>query len=77
MTSLGEMATYLPVTGSFATYARRFVDPAFGFAMGWNYWFNWAITLAVDISTVALVLKFWFPMFQPGSLVYQRYYFIF
>lgn len=61
MTSLGEMATYLPVTGSFATYARRFVDPAFGFAMGWNYWFNWAITLAVDISTVALVLKFWFP----------------
>lgn len=74
MTSLGEMATYLPVTGSFATYARRFVDPAFGFAMGWNYWFNWAITLAVDISTVALVLKFWFPMFRPGSLVYQRYY---
>lgn len=61
MTSLGEMATYLPVTGSFATYARRFVDPAFGFAMGWNYWFNWAITLAVDISTVALVLRFWFP----------------
>ncbi len=61
MTSLGEMATFLPVTGSFATYARRFVDPALGFAMGWNYWFNWAITLAVDISTVGLVLKFWFP----------------
>ncbi|KRN81087.1 Lysine-specific permease [Ligilactobacillus acidipiscis] len=61
MTSLGEMATYLPVTGSFATYARRFVDPAMGFAMGWNYWFNWAITLAVDISTVGLVFKFWFP----------------
>ncbi|MDN7144746.1 amino acid permease [Liquorilactobacillus mali] len=61
MTSLGEMATYLPVTGSFATYSSRFVDPAFGFAMGWNYWFNWAITLAVDVSTVALVMKFWFP----------------
>ncbi|MEE5988237.1 amino acid permease [Ligilactobacillus equi] len=61
MTSLGEMATYLPVTGSFATYSRKFVDPALGFAMGWNYWFNWAITLAVDVSTAALVLKFWFP----------------
>ena len=74
MTSLGEMATYLPVTGSFATYARRFVDPAFGFAMGWNYWFNWAITLAVDISTVALVMKFWFPhipswIFSLGALL--------
>lgn len=61
MTSLGEMATYLPVTGSFATYAGRFVDPALGFAMGWNYWFNWAITVAVDVSTSAIVLKYWFP----------------
>ena len=44
MTSLGEMATYLPIPGSFGTYAKRYVDPAFGFALGWNYWFNWAIT---------------------------------
>ena len=28
MTSLGEMATYLPVSGSFSTYATRFVDPS-------------------------------------------------
>lgn len=74
MTSLGEMATYLPVTGSFATYSRKFVDPALGFAMGWNYWFNWAITLAVDVSTAALVLKFWFPgvpswVFSLGALL--------
>lgn len=61
MTSLGEMATYMPVSGSFATYARRFVDPAFGFAMGWNYWLNWVITLAVDISTIGIVFRFWFP----------------
>lgn len=61
MTSLGEMATYMPVSGSFSTYATKYVDPAFGFAMGWNYWFNWAITVAVDISTIALIMKFWFP----------------
>ena len=34
MTSLGEMATYMPVSGSFATYTKKFVDPALGFAMG-------------------------------------------
>lgn len=34
MTSLGEMATYMPVSGSFATYATKFIDPAFGFALG-------------------------------------------
>lgn len=61
MTSLGEMATYIPVSGSFSTYATRFVDPALGFALGWNYWFNWAITIAVDISTTAIVLQFWWP----------------
>jgi lysine-specific permease len=32
MTSLGEMATQLPVAGSFETYATRYVDPALGFA---------------------------------------------
>lgn len=61
MTSLGEMSTYMPVSGSFSTYATKYVDPAFGFAMGWNYWFNWAITVAVDISTIALIMKFWLP----------------
>lgn len=61
MTSLGEMATYAPTSGSFSDYAGKYVDPALGFAMGWNYWFNWAITLAVDIVAVGLVAKFWWP----------------
>ncbi|WP_066366145.1 amino acid permease [Neobacillus fumarioli] len=61
MTSLGEMATYMPVSGSFATYATRFVDPSLGFALGWNYWFNWAVTLAVEIAASAIIMKFWLP----------------
>ncbi|MFL6518158.1 MAG: amino acid permease [Bacillus sp. (in: firmicutes)] len=61
MTSLGEMATLMPVSGSFSTYGSRFVDPAFGFALGWNYWFNWAVTLAVEIAASAIIMKFWFP----------------
>lgn len=61
MTSLGEMATYMPVSGSFSTYATKFIDPAFGFALGWNYWFNWAITLAVEINTAAIIMQYWLP----------------
>lgn len=61
MTSLGEMATYMPISGSFASYAGKFVDPALGFALGWNYWLNWVITLAVDITTVSIIIKFWLP----------------
>ncbi|WP_373741233.1 amino acid permease [Neisseria sp.] len=62
MTSLGEMATYLPVSGSFSTYATRFVDPSLGFALGWNYWFNWVITVAADIIIAAVVITYWEPM---------------
>ncbi|KRN75701.1 hypothetical protein IV73_GL000196 [Weissella kandleri] len=61
MTSLGEMATNNPVSGSFSVYANDYVEPAFGFAMGWNYWFNWAITVAVEASTVGVVMSFWYP----------------
>lgn len=62
MTSLGEMATYLPVPGSFSTYATRFVDPSLGFALGWNYWFNWVITVAADVTIAAQVIQYWTPM---------------
>ncbi|WP_269671004.1 amino acid permease [Paenibacillus sp. 481] len=61
MTSLGELATYMPESGSFSTYATRFVDPAFGFALGWNFWFNWAITIASELVAATLIIKYWFP----------------
>nr|WP_245637346.1 amino acid permease [Actinomyces vulturis] len=61
MQSLGEMAAYIPVAGSFQTYASRFVSPSFGFAIGWNYWFNWAITVAAELVAAALVMKYWLP----------------
>ncbi|WP_238322755.1 amino acid permease [Gorillibacterium massiliense] len=61
VTSLGEMATYMPVSGTFSTYASRFVDPSFGFAIGWNYWYNWAITIAAELSAATLIMKYWFP----------------
>lgn len=61
MTSLGEMATYLPTTGSFETYGTRFVDPAFGFTLGWNYWLSWSTTIPAELAAGALVMKYWFP----------------
>lgn len=61
MTSLGEMATYLPVSGSFGYYSSVFVDKAFGYAQSWNYWFSWAITLAAETVAGALIMQYWFP----------------
>nr|WP_195892907.1 amino acid permease [Bacillus massiliigorillae] len=61
MTSLGEMATFLPTSGSFETYGTRFVDPAFGFTLGWNYWLSWSTTIPAELAAGALVMKYWFP----------------
>ena len=61
MQSLGEMSAHLPVAGSFQTYATRYVSPSFGFAMGWNYWFNWAITLAAELVAAGIIMAYWLP----------------
>jgi len=61
MMSLGEMATLLPISGSFETYASRFVDPALGFTLGWNYWFCWSICVAAELVAGSIIVKFWFP----------------
>lgn len=74
MTGLGEMATYMPVAGSFGTYSSRFVDKAFGFALGWNYWFNWAITLAAELVAGALIMKYWFP--DTPAIVWSALFFL-
>lgn len=73
MTSLGEMAAFMPSTGSFYIYATQFVDPALGYALGWNYWFNWAITVASEISAASLVVHFWYP--ESGSLMWSLLFF--
>jgi lysine-specific permease len=57
--SLGEMATLIPISGSFNAYAERFVDPALGFASGWMYWFQWAMVLPLELTACYQFLKFW------------------
>ncbi|KZF19698.1 putative arginine permease [Xylona heveae TC161] len=59
MTSLGEMATSIPIAGAFTSYASRFVDPSLGFGMGWIYWFSWAITYALELTASGLIIQYW------------------
>ncbi|KAH6693820.1 arginine permease [Plectosphaerella plurivora] len=61
MTALGEMATYMPVAGSFTAYASRFGDSSFGFAMGWTYWFSWSVTFALELVAAGLIIQYWSP----------------
>ncbi|KAL4804059.1 amino acid permease/ SLC12A domain-containing protein [Aspergillus unguis] len=59
MQALGEMATAIPVTGSFTEYAQRFVDDSLAFGLGWAYWYLWITVLANEYNAVSLVIMYW------------------
>lgn len=61
MCALGEMASFMPLPQSFAGFATRFVDPAFGFATGWCYYFKYIITTPNQLNAAALVIQYWLP----------------
>ncbi|SDA01462.1 BZ3500_MvSof-1268-A1-R1_Chr10-1g02690 [Microbotryum saponariae] len=50
LASLGEMATLIPHKKGFSGYASRFVDPAMGFATGWNYLFKYLVVTPNNIT---------------------------
>jgi len=57
--ALGELAVQYPVAGSFAAYSTRFLDPAWGFAMGWNYAMQWLIVFPLEIVAAAITVNYW------------------
>lgn len=59
MMSLGEMATWLPLPGAIPQYCARYADDAMGFAVGWNSWYSYALTLCAEISAASTVIQFW------------------
>ncbi|HVO48601.1 MAG TPA: amino acid permease [Steroidobacteraceae bacterium] len=61
MRALGELLTYRPVAGSFATYAEEFVGPWAGFVTGWSYWFMWIVTAMAELTAIGIYVHFWLP----------------
>ncbi|KAI0082722.1 dicarbixylic amino acid permease [Panus rudis PR-1116 ss-1] len=59
MVSLGEMSAYLPHKKGFPGYATRFVDPAFGFALGWNYLMKYLIVTPNNVNAAGVVIQYW------------------
>ena len=57
--ALGELAVIFPVAGSFSAYSTRFIDPAWGFAMGWNYAVNWLVIMPLEIVAAFITVDFW------------------
>lgn len=64
-----EMTTLLPIDGGFMSLASRFVDPAFGCAVGWNYFIISAATLNYKITITNVVLGYWIDDLNPAIVI--------
>lgn len=64
-----EITTLLPVDGGFMTHASRFVDPAFGCAVGYNYFITSAAILNYEITILNVVLSYWFDNLNPAIVI--------
>ncbi|MCU1572443.1 MAG: L-asparagine permease [Micrococcaceae bacterium] len=69
--ALGELVLHRPSSGSFISYAREFYGEKMAFAAGWLYFLNWAMTSIVDVTAVALYVKFWAPYWAPLQSIPQ------
>ncbi|KAI1850335.1 hypothetical protein JX265_002233 [Neoarthrinium moseri] len=57
--ALGEVAALLPVTGSFVRHAEFLVDPALGFAVGWNLVYGNILSIPAEITAICVLFQFW------------------
>jgi yeast amino acid transporter len=67
--ALGELAVMYPVSGGFYTYSTRFIDPSWGFAMGWNYVFQWAIVLPLELTVASFTIGYWGDTISVGAWI--------
>ncbi|KAG9254776.1 amino acid permease [Emericellopsis atlantica] len=67
--SLGEMAAWLPIPGCVPIFATRYVDEALGFTLGWNYWYQFAIGVPIEVSVCCVIVDYWPNDIPKGALI--------
>ncbi len=61
MRIMGEMLVLEPVTGSFATFAHKYIHPLAGFLTAWSYWFLWVTVGMAEVTAIGIYVGYWFP----------------
>ncbi|KAK2812444.1 hypothetical protein FQN50_001445 [Emmonsiellopsis sp. PD_5] len=64
-----EMVVYMPVHSATITFGSKWVDEAFGFAMGWNYFLNMALLVPFEIVAVSLMIGYWTDVMPAAAVV--------
>ncbi|KAI4687559.1 uncharacterized protein J4E88_003149 [Alternaria novae-zelandiae] len=67
--SIAEMVTFLPISSPFIRFAGRFVDDAFGFAAGWNFFVFEAALVPFEIVACNVIIGFWSDVVPTGAII--------
>ncbi|KAF7556809.1 hypothetical protein G7Z17_g1144 [Cylindrodendrum hubeiense] len=66
---MAEMVTYLPISSPFIRFAGRYVDEAFGFAAGWNFFVFEAVLVPFEVTACNLIIHFWSDAVPVGGII--------
>ncbi|KAH7162200.1 amino acid permease/ SLC12A domain-containing protein [Dactylonectria estremocensis] len=66
---MAEMVTYLPISSPFIRFAGRYVDEAFGFAAGWNFFVFEAVLVPFEITACNLIIHFWSDVVPTAAII--------
>ncbi|KAI2603615.1 amino acid permease/ SLC12A domain-containing protein [Hypoxylon sp. NC1633] len=67
--SMAEMVTYLPISSPFIRFAGRYVDEAFGFAAGWNFFIFEAALVPFEVTACNVVIHYWSDIVPAGAII--------
>ncbi|KAI1774364.1 amino acid permease/ SLC12A domain-containing protein [Hypoxylon cercidicola] len=67
--SMAEMVTYLPISSPFIRFAGRYVDEAFGFAAGWNFFVFEAALVPFEVTACNVVIHYWSDIVPAGGII--------
>ncbi|CAI6337840.1 unnamed protein product [Periconia digitata] len=56
---MAEMCVFMPVVGGWVRMGSKWVDEAYGFMCGWNFFLYEAILIPFEISALNLILTYW------------------
>ncbi len=62
MAIIGELTRYFPGTQAFTDLVRASTGPGMGFVVGWLYWYQWIVVMAIEALAGAALLQAWMPL---------------
>ncbi|GAA5984888.1 hypothetical protein JCM5350_002598 [Sporobolomyces pararoseus] len=69
MESIGELATLLPMAGTFVNFVNRCCDPALGFTLAISYGYCYTIAIASECSAAAILVSYWSETLTPAVVI--------